>query len=175
MSVLACQTSGSSSSSDDSPSPSPFPMCTSLLQELDAAIGGPVAGCSRKGRGRPPTYVWAQGAVLNAADLRLKIAIEKRRERQRRSYYRKKRANKPGTVPLSGPKSASTSASTTAKNAYSNPPATPSYMTSVPKPADQNARSIRTDSILDDFGLDYLTRFADEAKFSPLLVVGDYY
>lgn len=50
------------------------------------------SGQAKKGRGRPPAYVWKDNEVLTEAERRLKISIEKRRERQKKSYYKKKSA-----------------------------------------------------------------------------------
>lgn len=44
----------------------------------------------RKTRGRPPTYVWSENQKLTESEKRTKLSIERRRERQRKSYYKKK-------------------------------------------------------------------------------------
>jgi len=56
--------------------------------------GTRISEASKKSRGRPPTYVWADHEPLTEAEKRLKISIEKRRERQKKSYYKKKTEKK---------------------------------------------------------------------------------
>lgn len=44
----------------------------------------------RKSRGRPPIYVWDEDQKLSESEKRTKLSVQRRRERQRKSYYKKK-------------------------------------------------------------------------------------
>ena len=64
------------------------PTMSSNKQNVAATASAP------RGRGRPPTYVWNGDEELSQSMENLKKAIERRRERQRENYHRKKNEKK---------------------------------------------------------------------------------
>jgi len=61
-----------------------------IVAEMDSSRTG------RRGRGRPPTYVWKEDEELSESMEKLKLSIERRRQRQKENYHRKKNMVKQG-------------------------------------------------------------------------------